>query len=708
MAKTKHGIAPRHLDTLLNVGAVGGLTDAQLLELFTTGRDETAEVAFTVLVDRHGPMVLRVCQAVLRDSHDAQDAFQATFLVLVKKARGLWLRESLGPWLHQVAHRIASGLRLAKARRRRHEKQAASFSGDYSAASSPDDLGEVLHREVSRLPERYRAAVVLCLLEGLTPEQAAHQLGWPAGTVHSRLARGRERLRGRLTRQGLAPAVAGLGLLRATEPAATVPPALVAATGRAASRVIAGEMMGALVSNSVAALTKGALRTKMMTKLMIAAGATLALGVAITGAGALGYIAPGQDDPSSPQRQQKAQGEPSPKSGPVNAQSQAAPAVGGKGDITQAKPSLPVAKVTKEALVRESQALFLAISPNGKTLAASCTDSSVQLLDARTGEKRVALAGSIRGYIRGLAFTPDGKTIAGTGDDNQLRLWDVDSGQLMKALPAFGNLEHADLRPGANSLAISPDGSLIAVGGTGSTDNANMKHWDDTSFFDIRVLDAKTGELVWSHFGRRGYMDQLAFSPDGQTLASATHGEIRLWDARAGDLKQTLKPVVKSGTIWTLAFSPDNKLLAGYGNARVPGGVGCLLTLWDVRTGAIVRSIDAGPAAGATAPGTLAFSPDSKTVASGGHGSKEGRISIGGRVIGRGSKVINYVKLWNVATGALLWTSAEGDLGLVTSIVFSPDGTSIYCCDSSATTRIDAQTGQTRQDLMKATDGPPR
>jgi RNA polymerase sigma factor (sigma-70 family) len=708
MAKAMHGIALRHLDTLLSVGAVGGLTDAQLLELFTTGRDETAELAFTALVDRHGPMVLRVCQAVLGDAHDAQDAFQASFLVLVKKARGLSVRESLGPWLHEVAHRIASGVRLAKARRRRHEKQAAALSADLAAGSNPDDLGEVLHREVSRLPERYRAAVVLCLLEGLTPEQAARQLGWPAGTVHSRLARGRERLRGRLTRQGLAPAIVGLGLLPAAEVSATLPPALIAATGRAASRVIAGEMMDVIVSNSVAALTKGALRTKMMSKLMLAGAAMLALGVAFAGPGTLGYIGPGRDDASSPPGQQKVQGEPSPKSIPVNAQALETPADGGQGDTIQAKRSLPVAKSAKQALARDSQALFLAISPDGKTLAASCTNSSIQLLDARTGEKRVALAGSIRGYIRALTFTPDGKTIAGTGDDNQLRLWDVASGQLINAIPALRNLEHAPLKPGANALAISPDGSLIAVGGAGYTDNANMKHRGDTSYFDVRVLDAKTAELVWSHFGRRGYMDQLAFSPDGNTLASATHGEIRLWDARSGDLKQTLKTVVKSGTIWTLAFSPDNKLLAGYGNAQVPGGVGCLLTLWDVRSGAIVRSIDAGPAAGATAPGTLAFSPDGKTVASGGHGIKEGLISMGGGPIYRGAKVINYVKLWNVATGALLWTSAEGDLGLVTSIVFSPDGTSIYCCDSSATTRIDAGTGQTRRDLMKATDGPPR
>lgn len=108
MANGNQCMALRHIDTLLNVGAAGGLTDAQLLERFTTRRDEAAELAFAILVNRHGPMVLRVCQAVLREPYDAEDAFQATFLVLVRKARGLWVRESLGPWLHQVAHRTAS------------------------------------------------------------------------------------------------------------------------------------------------------------------------------------------------------------------------------------------------------------------------------------------------------------------------------------------------------------------------------------------------------------------------------------------------------------------------------------------------------------------------------------------------------------------------------------------------------------------------
>jgi RNA polymerase sigma factor (sigma-70 family) len=126
MANGYRGIACRQLDTLFNEGTVVDLTDAQLLEPFTSCRNGSAELAFEALVHRHGPMVFRVWRTILRDSHDAGDAFQATFLVLIKKARSLWLRESLGPWLHQVAHRTATRSRSAVARQRRHERLAAS------------------------------------------------------------------------------------------------------------------------------------------------------------------------------------------------------------------------------------------------------------------------------------------------------------------------------------------------------------------------------------------------------------------------------------------------------------------------------------------------------------------------------------------------------------------------------------------------------
>jgi RNA polymerase sigma factor (sigma-70 family) len=230
----KNAAVVRQLRTLYSVGTIRELTDGQLLERFSTGPTEAAELAFAVVVERHGPVVLRVCRSVLPDPHDAQDAFQATFLVLVRKARGLWVRDSLGPWLHQVAYRTASCARLAAARRRRHERCAA-LASEEAYTEVADDLGQVLHEEIERLPERFRAPLILCDLEGRTHEQAARHLGWPVGTVKSRQARGRERLRDRLARRGLAPDAVVLGAaLRPDGGPALLSPALVDSTARAA------------------------------------------------------------------------------------------------------------------------------------------------------------------------------------------------------------------------------------------------------------------------------------------------------------------------------------------------------------------------------------------------------------------------------------------------------------------------------------------
>ena len=151
-------------------------------------------------------MVMRVCRTVLRDAHDAHDAFQATFLVLLKRAGSLWVRDSLGPWLHQVAFRTACCARSAAARRRRHETHAAEMRTRFRLGGECDELAALVHAALVQLPPRYREAVVLCLLEGLTPEQAARHLNCPVGTVHSRLARGRNMLARRLARHGFAGA----------------------------------------------------------------------------------------------------------------------------------------------------------------------------------------------------------------------------------------------------------------------------------------------------------------------------------------------------------------------------------------------------------------------------------------------------------------------------------------------------------------------
>ncbi len=189
------------IQTLFVVGVVGDLTDSELLERFTSDRNGESEAAFRVLIVRDGPMVWRVCRSVLADSHDAQDAFQATFLVLVRKANGLWVRDSLGPWLHRVALRTAKTVRRAASHRRAHER-AAAVASIVLHDEPADDVATLLHEEINRLPVRFRAPIVLCDLDGLTHEHAVRQLGWPLGTVKSRIARGRERLRNRLTRRG--------------------------------------------------------------------------------------------------------------------------------------------------------------------------------------------------------------------------------------------------------------------------------------------------------------------------------------------------------------------------------------------------------------------------------------------------------------------------------------------------------------------------
>ena len=667
--------ASRHLETLLSAGAIGSLTDAELLSLFTSRQDQAAELAFVTIVERHGSMVLRVCRTMLRDPHDAEDAFQSTFLVLVNQARAIWVGESLGPWLYRVAHRTSSCSRSAIVRRRHHERNAAASADPVGKADGVDDLGEVLQSEVARLPEQYRAAVVLCLMEGLTPEQAARRLGWPVGSVHSRLARGRQRLRSKLSRRGFAPSASGAGLLRMPDVASALSPVLTAATVRAATRVAAGESLGRAVSASVAAIVNESLRTQMLVKLMTAGAAIAVLGGVAIGTVAFGFQVTQRERTASPSQLTA-------KAGPV--QAQPAP--------------VPRMKVRPP----EGRASALAISPDGKTLAASCTYGSVRLLDAQTGEIRITLTGLDKGVVGEIAFTPDAKTLIGVTAENSIGFWDVFTGDLRK-ITGLGDMSLSGSPPiTTNTLAISPDGGLIAVGGGGSATPGMINHQQPSSFFEIRILSATSGSLMWSHLGRSGYVVQLAFSPNGKTLASATYGEIRLWGASTGDLTHKLKPQV--GTVWALAFSQDNKLVAGYGAARAGDERKSILTLWDATSGAILQSIEAGPCSASIAPGTLAFSPDGKSVATAGVETRARAITIGGKSIGIGEKVSNHIKLWDVATGALVWTSAGDDHGQVNALLFSPDGNSLFCCDLSATTRIDARTGQVRQDLLKATE----
>jgi RNA polymerase sigma factor (sigma-70 family) len=262
------------------------LTDAQLLERFVSRRDEPA---FAALVARHGPMVLGVCRRLVRDAQEAEDAFQATFLVLARKAAAIQRQPMLAGWLYGVAYRVAVRLRGQTARRQTHEQRDV----DLTALAGGDDGGysdvrPLIHEEVGRLPDKYRSAVVLCYLEGKTNEEAALQLRWPVGSVKSRLSRARDLLRTRLMRRGL---TLSAGLLTTTLAVnkASASPALVDATIRGAALFAAGDALaGRLISARVVKLSYGVLRTMIVTKAKILAALALSLAM-LGGASGLAY-----------------------------------------------------------------------------------------------------------------------------------------------------------------------------------------------------------------------------------------------------------------------------------------------------------------------------------------------------------------------------------------------------------------------------------
>jgi RNA polymerase sigma factor (sigma-70 family) len=285
MASAALGTGMRHLRDLFGSGTATGLLDGQLLARYAGSKDE---VAFEALVARHGPMVLATCRAVLRNEHDVEDAFQTTFLVLARKAHSIRGGDVLGGWLHRVAYRAAVLASIEAKKRRRIETEAkamAPLDASRPGLENDHDLRPILHEEIDRLPESQRMPVVLCDLEGLTYGQAAVQLRWTVPTLRCRLAKARQRLKGRLTRRGFAAPVVGAALVpggaRDAVPAALIRSTVLAATGGSASA-------------GAAILTHILLRKMLMSKIKLTAKAALA---ALTSAGLLAAGGKGPDGP---------------------------------------------------------------------------------------------------------------------------------------------------------------------------------------------------------------------------------------------------------------------------------------------------------------------------------------------------------------------------------------------------------------------------
>jgi RNA polymerase sigma factor (sigma-70 family) len=510
MTGVRLGTALRHIEWLFSAGSATGSRDTQLLGRFARNRDEAS---FAALIARHGPMVMTVCRGVLRDSLEAEDAFQATFLVLARKAGSVWAEGGLGGWLHRVAYRIAVRASLDAARRRTHERHAAEVAAvQISQVDSDDDLQPALYEELARLPTKLRVPVVLCYLEGLTHAQAALQLKCGEATVRRRLAGARERLRNRLVRRGFAPAGSAFILSVASE-ARAVPSAVADATLRAAVRVASGEAVAAVAGERLAGLT--ALTEGWKTA------AYLALAVVVAGAGALigvfGAQIPGGSNKARVERfaQFHARAEPRPR-----ASSTGKHAITGMVLAPDGKP-LPGADVFWIAYPRVEPAVNampkeFKVKPEDfrSKLAHAATDSAGRFeltaaFDAHAFPvQEVVVKTSGAGISRRTVF---GKLVGeGAGDNEQLRF------RLRKAVTIEGRLLTVSGAP-ANGVKISlesvQDGKNelesdgISLGRFGEDDAFRPEYWperwttDNEGRFRIEGLvpEKMFAELKFSH-----------------------------------------------------------------------------------------------------------------------------------------------------------------------------------------------------------------
>ncbi len=406
----------RHLRDLFGDGTAVGLGDGQLLARFADSGDQAA---FEALVARHGPMVLATCRAVLKHEHDVEDAFQATFLVLARKARSVRAGDSLGGWLHRVAFRAAVQASGARRRRRRHEAEASAMAGQHNFAPTPSagpepDLPAIVHEELDRLADRHRLPVVLCDLEGLTYEQAAGQLHWTEPTLRHRLVRGRQQLRERLIRRGVTGGISvGVGTAsllgsagaRASVPAALARSAVVAATGGSAS----------IGASAIASFILGGLATT--TRLKVAA--MLLAGVAATAMISTGIVTLG------PGRANEHRGE-------DHAKAPALPPARSRGDDPKGKPTpaAPTGSIEGRILDLEGRPV------------AGARVRAVRVWSPRSGDLGQWLEGTRkRGRYPGQGMTPNDSTgqgmtpkdstlAAAAGSDGRFRLEGVGPDQL--------------------------------------------------------------------------------------------------------------------------------------------------------------------------------------------------------------------------------------------------------------------------------------
>jgi len=692
MAQATLGDVFQYLRRICAAQEARGLPDRELLTLFLVQREQAA---FAALVHRHGPMVLRVCRRLLGDFHAAEDAFQATFVVLARRAASIRKKESVGTWLYGVARRVAAKARAQAATRRGRERRLADMAqGEPLDDLTWQELHDVLDEEIGRLPEKYQAALIFCYFEGKTHAQAAKELGWPKNTLTSRLERGRELLRQQLVRRGITLSVAALATALSEEAlAAPVGAMLAINTVKAAMSIAAGKAVaGGCLSAQALALAEEAIagmvgiKGKLIVMLLV-------LGLGVGGAGLAGHGAFTHEE--QPAKVEKAQLPAGKTNVGAKQKKEPPPATDLYGD------PLPEGAVARLGTVRfrhGDDVLAIAYSPDGKILASGGSNGvGVCLWDAATG--RLLHEVTVGGACITLAFSLDGKLIC-TGNGC---LIDVATGQQLVGRVA-----------GLGAVAFAPDGKTVATARKDAT-MLRVILSDVVTRRELRRFDVETGGGPKpNHFY---YWDLPAFSPDGKAIASSGgDGTVQVRDLVTG--KELRRFAGNGKPIWSVAFAPSGKVLAAVGEDGA-------IRLWDLMTGRLLNKLKADEGI----PSEIAFSPDGKLLASAGFtgtirlwdtatgketrhwvtnlGRMQFAFSPDGKVLAAGGGLGIDIRRWDTSTGREI-DPVDAPTGIVWSLQFSQDGTALFSRGIDLKVlEWDLATKQQRRPLFDKPIGPP-
>jgi RNA polymerase sigma factor (sigma-70 family) len=690
------------LRRLASPKGLGALTDAQLLQRIVGDRDAAA---FEVAVWRYGPMVLGVCRKLLRREQDAEDAFQATFLTLARQAHAIGKGDALAGWLYQVAYRAALRARSRDLKHRAAERldvEVPAVTAD-TADLENRELFVVLAEELQRLPEKYRAPLISCYLQGKTHEQTARELRRPPGSISRHLARGRELLRGRMARRGACLSTGLLVTLLADKASAAVLPSLVLPTVTAALEYSAG----AAVGTPGAALANGVIKGMFLSKMKAVAGVVLILGMLAAGTAGLAHQVLAQHPPKAePSRPAQTAESPKPtedKKAPLDPNGDPLPdgavfrlggirlrhtqpasavifSANGKELLSAGKDQQirvwdPATGKEKQRIAFEADKLWAAHFPDAKTALVCNWDGTIRILDASTGKERQTIKG--KGTPSNLALSPDGKTLLTALNDGKVIAWDPATGKSVREHAGPGGAPTTGAAPAA---VFTPDGAAYTVGGK------NNK---------IILVETATGKEIqtFAHPPSSTLRRMpLAFSPDGKLLAGGGLDQsVRVWDVESGKEVHNFnlpKPTPETIQMWaqmsahSLAFAPDGKTLAaGYSDGAT--------YLWTLATGKnMVLEGHAGPVA------DLAFSPDGKMLA-----ATDGAFSK--RLADTDGS--HGVRLWDVGTGKELHRPGA-HVGAIQALFLSADGKRLVSSGTDGTVRMwDATNGKHLEILAEHT-----